>query len=35
MHFLDPVAPRPGESVESLKNRVFDIMSAHYAAGPY
>lgn len=34
MHFLDPVAPFPGESVESLKNRVFEIMSAHYAAGP-
>jgi 1-acyl-sn-glycerol-3-phosphate acyltransferase len=34
IHFLDPVAPFPGESVESLKNRVFDIMSAHFTAGP-
>ncbi len=34
MHFLDPVPPLPGESVESLKNRVFEIMSAQYAAGP-
>jgi 1-acyl-sn-glycerol-3-phosphate acyltransferase len=34
LHFLDPVAAEPGESVESLKNRVFAIMSAHYTAGP-
>lgn len=34
MHFLDPVALQPGESPENLKNRVFTIMSAHYAAGP-
>jgi len=28
------VALSPGESLESLKKRVFDLMSAHYAAGP-
>jgi 1-acyl-sn-glycerol-3-phosphate acyltransferase len=30
MHFLDPVAPKPGETVESLKQRVFDIMRDYY-----
>jgi 1-acyl-sn-glycerol-3-phosphate acyltransferase len=30
MHFLDPVAPEPGESVESLKQRVFRMMWDHY-----
>ena len=32
MHFLDPVAPQPGESVESLKQRVFKIMWDYYAS---
>jgi 1-acyl-sn-glycerol-3-phosphate acyltransferase len=30
MHFLDPVAPQAGESVESLKQRVFVIMRDYY-----
>ena len=34
MHFLDPVTPLPGESIESLKGRVFDLMWNYYAAGP-
>jgi 1-acyl-sn-glycerol-3-phosphate acyltransferase len=34
MHFLDPVTPMPGESIESLKGRVFDLMWKYYAAGP-
>jgi 1-acyl-sn-glycerol-3-phosphate acyltransferase len=34
MDFLDPVALSPGESLEGLKKRVFDLMSARYAAGP-
>jgi len=32
MHFLDPVTPQPGESVESLKQRVFVIMWDYYAS---
>ncbi len=35
LHFLDPIAPMPGESVESFKKRVFSIMWEYYAAGPY
>lgn len=35
MHFLDPVSPAPGESIESLKQRVFDIMWKYYTAGPH
>lgn len=34
MDFLDPVAPEPEETVESLKQRVFAIMRDHYVAGP-
>jgi 1-acyl-sn-glycerol-3-phosphate acyltransferase len=30
MHFLDPVTPLPGESVENLKNRVFELMQDYY-----
>jgi 1-acyl-sn-glycerol-3-phosphate acyltransferase len=32
MHFLDPVTPGPGESVEQLKNRVFAMMWDYYTA---
>jgi 1-acyl-sn-glycerol-3-phosphate acyltransferase len=32
MHFLDPVAPQPGESVESLKQRVFVLMWDYYTS---
>ena len=32
IHFLDPVVPQPGESVEALKQRVFAIMRDYYAA---
>ena len=32
MHFLDPVSIVPGESVQDLKNRVFNIMWAYYEA---
>src|ERR1700754_453015 len=32
IHFLDPVIPQPGESVESLKQRVFVLMWDYYAA---
>jgi 1-acyl-sn-glycerol-3-phosphate acyltransferase len=35
MHFLDPVVPLPGETIESLKQRVFDLMWNYYLAGPY
>jgi 1-acyl-sn-glycerol-3-phosphate acyltransferase len=34
MHFLDPVVPLPGETIESLKGRVFDGMWKYYLAGP-
>jgi 1-acyl-sn-glycerol-3-phosphate acyltransferase len=34
MHFLDPVTPLPGETVESLKDRVFKLMWDHYTVGP-
>ena len=34
MHFLDPVTPRPGETVENLKQRVFTMMWDYYMAGP-
>jgi 1-acyl-sn-glycerol-3-phosphate acyltransferase len=34
MHFLDPVTQLPGESIESLKGRVFDLMWNYYNAGP-
>lgn len=30
MHFLDPVSLQPGDTVESLKNRVFKIMWDYY-----
>lgn len=33
MHFLDPVTPLPGESVDELRERVFRIMSDYYQAG--
>ena len=32
MHFLDPVTPQPGETVDSLKQRVFTIMWDYYVA---
>lgn len=35
MHFLDPITPAPGENIESLKQRVFDIMWKYYTAGPH
>ncbi|GGA96388.1 lysophospholipid acyltransferase family protein [Puia dinghuensis] len=34
MHFLDPITPQPDDTVESLKQRVFDIMWKYYVAGP-
>jgi 1-acyl-sn-glycerol-3-phosphate acyltransferase len=34
MHFLDPVPPLPGDTVESLKERVFKLMWEYYKAGP-
>jgi len=34
-HFLDPVIPQPGESVESLKQRVFVLMQDYYVANQY
>ena len=33
-HFLDPVTPQPGESVESLKQRVFILMQDYYLHPP-
>lgn len=30
MHFLDPVAPQPGDTAESLKQRVFGLMREYY-----
>jgi 1-acyl-sn-glycerol-3-phosphate acyltransferase len=30
MHFLPEVAPKPGETMEELKNRVFEIMKDYY-----
>ncbi len=32
MHFLDPIAPLPGESVENLKERIFKVMWEYYSA---
>jgi 1-acyl-sn-glycerol-3-phosphate acyltransferase len=32
MHFLDPIAPQPGESVESFKQKLFVIMRDYYVA---
>jgi hypothetical protein len=32
IHFLDPVVPQPGESVEALKQRVYAIMRDYYVA---
>jgi len=32
MHFLDPVTPEPGETVESLKQRIFIRMRDYYQA---
>jgi 1-acyl-sn-glycerol-3-phosphate acyltransferase len=34
MHFLDPVSPLPGETIEGLKERVFRLMWDYYVAGP-
>jgi 1-acyl-sn-glycerol-3-phosphate acyltransferase len=34
MHFLDPVGPQPGDTVDSLKQRVFKLMWDYYAAAP-
>jgi 1-acyl-sn-glycerol-3-phosphate acyltransferase len=30
LHFLDPIAPQPGENVEHLKERVFRVMWDYY-----
>jgi 1-acyl-sn-glycerol-3-phosphate acyltransferase len=30
MHFLDPIAPQPGDTVESLKQKVFVLMRDYY-----
>lgn len=30
IHFLAPITPAPGESIESLKERVFEIMKEYY-----
>jgi 1-acyl-sn-glycerol-3-phosphate acyltransferase len=35
MHFLPPVAATPGETAESLKQRVYDIMKDHYLKNAY
>jgi len=35
MHFLPPVAPAPDDTVETLKQKVFDIMRDYYAAHAY
>ena len=35
MHFLDPVTPQPGDTVETLKERLFKIMWDRYTAGPH
>jgi 1-acyl-sn-glycerol-3-phosphate acyltransferase len=32
MHFLKPVPVEPNDTVESLKQRVFEIMNTYYAA---
>ncbi|MBS1665443.1 MAG: 1-acyl-sn-glycerol-3-phosphate acyltransferase [Bacteroidetes bacterium] len=32
MHFLDPITPLPGESVDQLKDRVFLLMHDYYLA---
>jgi len=32
LHFLDPIRPEPGDTAESLKQRVFKIMWDYYAA---
>jgi hypothetical protein len=32
MQFLEPILPAAGESVDSLKQRSFAIMSAYYLA---
>ena len=30
MHFLDPIAPQPEDTVESLKQKVFAVMRDYY-----
>lgn len=35
MHFLPPVVAAPGESVETLKQRVYDLMKNHYLKNAY
>jgi 1-acyl-sn-glycerol-3-phosphate acyltransferase len=32
LHFLDPIVPQPGESIDSLKQRTFAIMWDYYVA---
>jgi len=32
MHFLDPIAPKPEDNVESLKKRVYTVMRDYYVA---
>jgi 1-acyl-sn-glycerol-3-phosphate acyltransferase len=34
MHFLDPIAPAPDETVETLKQKVFIVMRDYYLRGP-
>jgi 1-acyl-sn-glycerol-3-phosphate acyltransferase len=32
MHFLPPMAPAPGETVDALRQRVFEVMRDHYTS---
>jgi len=32
MHFLDPIAPKPEDNVETLKSKVYNIMKDYYTA---
>ena len=32
IHYLDPIPPQPGDSVEALKQRVFKVMTEYYTA---
>ena len=34
MEFLDPITPQPDDTVETLKQKIFAIISAKYIAGP-
>jgi 1-acyl-sn-glycerol-3-phosphate acyltransferase len=35
LHFLDPVTAAPGDTVESLKEKIFTKMKDYYVRGPY